>query len=113
MSSGIKMTAITVQNFNSIENSQTFLDGSRRSVAVLESLAVGRGEYLPGWRWSKHGGPKTGKDSGAHIGYIISGQMVIRSASGKEIIAGLDYCWSGLLLVWNVHLKYNPDMTPG
>ena len=61
-----------------------FLDGSRRGAVELESAAIGWGEYLPGWRWSEHVGKQTGKPSLAHIGYVISGQMRIRSADGLE-----------------------------
>ena len=61
-----------------------FLDGSRRGAVVLESAAVGWGEYLPGWRWSEHVGKQTGKPSQGHIGYLVSGQMGIRDADGRE-----------------------------
>ena len=70
------------------ENTKTFLDGSKRSVAVLDSVAIGRGEYLPGWQWSKHVGPQTGKSAETHIGYIISGQMVVRGTDGKKVTVG-------------------------
>ncbi|MBZ9569383.1 cupin domain-containing protein [Patescibacteria group bacterium] len=82
------MIDITVKNSDSDENLRTFLDGSKRSVIVLESITIGRGEYLPGWRWSKHAGPQTGKDSEVHIGFILSGQMTVRAASGKEVTVG-------------------------
>ncbi len=67
------------------DRSWTFLDGSKRTAVILDSVAIGRGEYLPGWRWSLHVGRQTGKDSAAHIGYVLSGQMAIRSAGGKEV----------------------------
>ena len=68
------------------DRSWMFLDGSTRVAVVLESVAIGRGEYLPGWRWSVHVGAKSGKVSAAHIGYVLSGQMAICSSDGKEII---------------------------
>ena len=67
------------------DKSWTFLDGSKRAAVALESVAIGRGEYLPGWRWSLHAGSQTGKDSAAHIGYVLSGEVAICSADGKEI----------------------------
>lgn len=70
------------------EKSLTFLDGSRRWVAILDSVAMGKGEYLPGWKWSTHVGPMTGKKSEAHIGYIISGEMIVRGADGQEVVVG-------------------------
>ena len=79
------MKDVTVKTPNSTENLRTFLDGSKRSVAVLESVAIGWGEYLPGWKWSLHAGPQTGKSSEAHIGYVLSGQMAVRAANSKEV----------------------------
>lgn len=79
------MVEIIVKNLDSTKKSRTFLDGSKRTVVILGSVAIGRGEYLPGWKWSKHVGPQTGKNSEAHIGYIISGQMVVCGPDGKEV----------------------------
>jgi len=82
------MKDITAKNLDRSDDSRTFLDGSKRSVVVLESVAIGRGNYLPGWKWSKHVGRQTGKESEDHIGYIISGQMMIAGAGGKEVAVG-------------------------
>ncbi len=84
----IIMPDIVAKNLDSTENQRTFADGSKRTVVVLESVAVGRGEYLPGWKWSEHAGPQTGKSSEAHIGYIIRGQMIIRGTDGREVLVG-------------------------
>jgi hypothetical protein len=70
------------------DNSWTFLDGSKRTAVILASVAIGRGEYRPGWRWSSHVGAQTGKTSMAHIGYVVSGRMAVRGADGKEITVG-------------------------
>ena len=77
-----------VKNLGSPERSWTFLDGSKRYAVILDSVAIGRGVYHPGWRWSLHVGQQTGRKSAAHIGYIRSGRMAVRSADGKEITAG-------------------------
>ena len=82
------MTNITANNLDSADKSWTFLDGSKRTAVILDSVAVGRGEYLPGWQWSKHVGAQTGKKSQAHVGYILSGKMVIKGADGKEVTVG-------------------------
>ena len=82
------MTDVVAKNLQESVDARIFVDGSKRTLAVLESAAVGRGEYLPGWRWSEHAGPQTGKDSEAHIGYILTGQMVIQGADGKEVLVG-------------------------
>lgn len=64
------------------------MDGSKRTVVILDSVAIGHGEYLPGWRWSKHVGPQTGKEAEAHIGYVVSGQMAVRGPDGNEAMVG-------------------------
>lgn len=62
----------------------TFLDGSSRNAVILQSSAIGIGTYNPGWRWSLHAGAMTGKPSERHIGYIISGEMMVRDSDGNE-----------------------------
>ena len=84
------MTDITTKNLDDAKNARifTFLDGSRRSVVVLKSVAIGKGEYLPGWKWSQHVGAQTGKSSMAHIGYILSGKMIVQGTDEPEIMVG-------------------------
>ncbi len=82
------MAKIISKNLDTPDKTWTFLDGSRRSVITLGSVAIGRGEYLPGWQWSKHVGPMAGKESQSHIGFIISGKMVIKDSDGKEMTVG-------------------------
>jgi quercetin dioxygenase-like cupin family protein len=77
---------LLAKNLDRADRSWIFLDGSKRVAVVLKSVAIGRGEYLPGFRWSVHVGAKTGRDSVAHIGYVLSGQMAVCSSDGKEII---------------------------
>ena len=68
--------------------SWTYLDGSKRTAVILDTVVIGKGEYRPGWKWSKHVGAMTGKKSKSHIGYILSGEMMIKSANGKETKVG-------------------------
>ena len=65
-------------------NSRVFIDGSTRSYAILRTAAIGFGTYQPGWRWSLHAGPQTGKNSENHIGYVISGRMMVKDISGND-----------------------------
>ncbi len=53
-------------------------------VGVLFFFFIGIGTYNPGWRWSLHAGAMTGKPSERHIGYIISGEMMVRDSDGNE-----------------------------
>lgn len=63
---------------------RTFLDGSTRSHTMLTTVAVGYGTYKPGWRWSRHAGPQTGKPAENHIGYVLSGTLMVRDPEGYE-----------------------------
>jgi hypothetical protein len=71
-------------NPSTSDNSRVFIDGSTRSYAALRTAAIGFGTYQPGWQWSLHAGPQTGKDSENHIGYVISGRMMVKDTSGNE-----------------------------
>jgi redox-sensitive bicupin YhaK (pirin superfamily) len=66
------------------ESERQFIDGSTRSHTLLRSAVIGLGVYKPGWRWSRHAGPQTGKPSANHIGYVISGSMMVKDAAGGE-----------------------------
>ncbi|MDH5731599.1 MAG: hypothetical protein OEZ58_21660, partial [Gammaproteobacteria bacterium] len=74
------------KNITQSEQVREFLDGSERRSVVLKTAAMGLGVYQPGWRWSLHAGAQTGKPSARHIGYIVSGQMIIQDADGLEIL---------------------------
>lgn len=74
----------TLKNITPGDRSWTFADGSTRSVVILDTVAIGRGVYKPGWRWSEHVGAYTGKESAHHIGYVVSGRFGFRDASGTE-----------------------------
>ncbi len=70
------------------DESPVLLDESRRSQVSLASMSIGRGVYQPGWRWSLHVGALTGEDSAAHVGYIVSGRMLVRGPDGMEVEVG-------------------------
>ena len=80
--------SVEVKNLASPDASWAFLDGSERVAVVLSSCALGRGVYLPGWRWSEHARPLSEADSAEHIGYVISGRMAVRSRDGLEVEVG-------------------------
>ena len=83
------MDEIVVINADQIcSDSRTFIDGSQRCVTRLLSVAIGRGVYEPGWRWSAHVGPQTGKESARHFGWVQSGKMVVRTVNNDEVLVG-------------------------
>lgn len=65
-------------------NARVFLDGSARSFTALKTAVVGFGTYRPGWKWSLHAKPQTGKESERHIGYVVSGSMMVKDSSGNQ-----------------------------
>ncbi len=77
-------TGIVKGNPSTAGNNRKFIDGSTRSYVELRTAVIGFGTYQPGWRWSLHAGPQTGKDSENHIGYVISGLMMVKDSSGNE-----------------------------
>lgn len=54
----------------------------------VREFIVGLGTYQPGWKWSSHVGVQTGKTSENHIGYIISGRMMVQDSGGAETEVG-------------------------
>jgi hypothetical protein len=77
-------TGIVKGNPSTAGNTRVFIDGSTRSYAALRTAVIGFGTYQPGWRWSLHAGPQMGKDSENHIGYIVSGRMMVQDLSGNK-----------------------------
>jgi hypothetical protein len=79
---------IIAKSLDTSDPSRVFLDGSIRRAVRLRTAAIGLGTYQPGWRWSIHAGPQTGKPSEKHVGYIVSGHMAIKDSDGGEIRVG-------------------------
>lgn len=75
-----------IENPESASHETTFADGSKRNVTELETVFVGKGNYLPGWRWSKDVGAVTGKESERHVGFVISGSFGVRETDGTESV---------------------------
>lgn len=68
---------------------------TRVEVVRLEGFTIGRLNMEPGWRWSECVKPVVGTDSCqvSHVGYMVSGQIVVRLDDGTEqtISAGQSY----------------------
>jgi quercetin dioxygenase-like cupin family protein len=73
------------------EESRQFRDGKGKVDLVnLDSGAVGRAIFEPGWRWSSHvkSIAKTESCQAAHLGYYVSGRMAVRMDDGEELEFG-------------------------
>ena len=67
-------------------------DKTRVEIVRLEGFTFGRFSFEPGWRWSECIKPVVKTDSCqlSHVGYAVSGRMVVRLKDGtqKAITAG-------------------------
>ncbi len=85
------MSGLTKESVNAPTESRPFLDGKGKMELVnLGGALVGRGTFEPGWRWSEHVKPIAGTDScqAAHMGYCVSGRMIVRMDDGQELEFG-------------------------
>lgn len=85
--------SLRVRSFDSPDETRQFESGSGRFEVVQDgSGSVGRGVFMPGWRWSTHVKPIAGTDScqASHVGYCVSGRMriVMDDGSAGEVGAG-------------------------
>src|SRR5215472_2310975 len=68
---------------------------TRVELVRLDGYTIGRFNFEPGWRWSTCVKPVVGTEScpNAHVGYAISGQLVVRLDDGtqKTVSAGESY----------------------
>jgi mannose-6-phosphate isomerase-like protein (cupin superfamily) len=80
--------SVEAKSLDSPDAAWAFLDMSERVAVQLRTAATGRGVYRPGWRWSEHARPVSGRESEEHIGYVISGRMAVRAKDGTEVEVG-------------------------
>ena len=80
------MAELEVRNPDQADETRPFVDKGRVEIVKLTGGTVGRGTFEPGWRWSEHVKPIAGTEScqSLHMGYCISGRMVVRMEDGTE-----------------------------
>ena len=70
-------------------------DKTRVEVVRLDGFTIGRLNMEPGWRWSECIKPVVGTETCqvSHVGYMVSGQIVVRLENGTEqtVSAGQSY----------------------
>jgi quercetin dioxygenase-like cupin family protein len=74
-------------NLGKPDETRPFEDGKGKLDLVnTDQGLIGKAVFEPGWQWSKHIKPiaKTESCQGAHMGYVLSGQMEIRMDDGKS-----------------------------
>jgi hypothetical protein len=84
------MPALMQQNFSKPEETRPFDPPSSGHLDLVAGGKVGLAEFTPGWRWSDNVRPIVGGTScqQGHVGYFITGSMVVRADDGTEITYG-------------------------
>ena len=85
------MTQMVRMSLDNPEETRPFADGKGKLELVnLAAGPVGRATFEPGWKWSLHIKPiaKTESCEAAHLGYFVSGRMVVRMDDGEEMEFG-------------------------
>jgi len=80
------MAGTEVKNFDSPDEQRPFEGNGGVDVVTVAGKSVGRGTFEPGWKWSENVKPIAGTDScqTAHVGYCLSGRMVIHMDDGSD-----------------------------
>jgi quercetin dioxygenase-like cupin family protein len=94
MSNPVSVSRLEVKSHNSPDELRT-PSKTRVEVNRLEGFTLGRIVLEPGWRWSECVKPvvKTEACEVSHVGYCVSGSIVVRMKDGSEktISAGESY----------------------
>ncbi len=80
------MAELEVRNHDQADETRPFVEKGRVEILKLAGGTVGRGTFEPGWRWSEHVKPIAGTDTcqTPHMGYCISGWMVVEWTTGPR-----------------------------
>ena len=74
---------VILKRFEQPDEVRTFEKG-KFEIVRIGGMTIGRATYEPGWRWSLHVGPGTGKSSCPveHVGLVISGRATAAMDDG-------------------------------
>tara|TARA_B100000035_G_scaffold305211_1_gene305784 strand:- start:1100 stop:1462 length:363 start_codon:yes stop_codon:yes gene_type:complete len=80
----MKNLNVIVKRFDKPDEVSHFDKGVFETIKI-NGTVIGRATYEPGWKWSKHVGPKINKDycDVEHLGMVISGQATAASPNGE------------------------------
>lgn len=85
------MLDVILKRFENPDESRTFEKGKFEIIRIA-GMTIGRASYEPGWRWSEHVGPATGKKycEVEHVGLVVSGKATAAMTDGRifEMKAG-------------------------
>jgi quercetin dioxygenase-like cupin family protein len=80
------MSQLEVRNHDQADEVRPFADKGRVELLNMSGGVIGRATFEPGWRWSEHVKPLAGTEScqASHMGYCVSGRMIVRMDDGTE-----------------------------
>lgn len=81
------LLAAESKSFITPDETRTFPHG-RLDVVKVGGTTVGRAEFQPGWKWSESIKPiaKTDSCQSSHLGYVVSGAMIVVMDDGKRLV---------------------------
>ena len=81
------MPEITRQTFDMPEETRPFSPPESGQVDLVGGGQIGRGTFMPGWRWALNVKPIAGTDlcQQAHTGYVQQGRMTILMEDGYQV----------------------------
>jgi hypothetical protein len=84
------MAGLEAKGFASPDETRQFAGKGKIEIVKVGGLAVGKGTFEPGWRWSVNVKPIAGGEScqARHLGYLVAGRMRIVMNDGTEAEAG-------------------------
>jgi hypothetical protein len=84
------MPALIQEDFDTPGETRFFEPQSSGHLDLVAGGKVGRGTFMPGWQWSKNVKPIAGGElcQQAHVGYFISGRMMVEAFDGTRIEYG-------------------------
>ncbi|AKU95545.1 hypothetical protein AKJ09_02209 [Labilithrix luteola] len=82
----MKSSTLQVKHSNEPDESRPFTAHGHADIHKIGQGAVMRAVFEPGWRWSVDVAPIAGTKScqAPHLGYVISGKMIVRMDDGSE-----------------------------
>ena len=77
---------VDLKRFETPDEVRVFERG-RLAVVKIGGMTLGRAEYEPGWKWSRHVGPTVGalRCTVAHVGVVLSGTATVAFEDGRVI----------------------------
>jgi hypothetical protein len=75
-----------LKRFETADEVRVFEKG-RLAVLRVGGMTLGRAEYEPGWKWSRHVGPTVGASwcTVEHVGIVLSGVAAVAFEDGRVV----------------------------